>query len=116
MSCRAVDPFWNQDVCESEVEATATDAKVMGKPHNSGAKALATMDDNCLNKLLAQDEGIQGKLVARQAFRLLKQDREEPHMALPVRCVRHAPDEPNVYTDGSWLFSLKQFLALAHRL
>ena len=33
-------------------------------------------------------------------------------MPMPCKCELNAPDQINVYTDGSWLFPLKQFLGL----
>ena len=33
-------------------------------------------------------------------------------MPFPRSCVEHAPESINVYSDGSWLFPLRQFLGL----
>ncbi len=43
---------------------------------------------------------------------VFKNSRSPPHLALPYRCTLHAPREINVYTDGSWVHPLKQFLGL----
>ena len=49
---------------------------------------------------------------SRQAFSKLKRANQGPHMPLPRPCQMNAPEEINVYTDGSWIFPLKQFLGL----
>ena len=49
---------------------------------------------------------------ARQAFLISKTDVNDTIMPLPVKCHRRAPDDINVYTDGSWVNTLKQYLGL----
>ena len=69
------------------------------------------------NKAILEDtlkaKGIVDKdLNARQAFQRIKINNDPNHLPLPYECRLQAPDEINVYTDGSWLFPLKQFLGL----
>jgi hypothetical protein len=52
------------------------------------------------------------KVNARQAFRVIKASKDPPHLALPYRCHVKAPDDINVYTDGSWIIPLQQYLGL----
>ena len=49
---------------------------------------------------------------ARNCFMLLKDDEGEQSYATPWKCLVDAPQNINVYTDGSWLNPLKQFLGL----
>jgi hypothetical protein len=49
---------------------------------------------------------------ARNCFASLKADDGEQCLATPWRCLVAAPEAINVYTDGSWLNPLKQFLGL----
>jgi hypothetical protein len=49
---------------------------------------------------------------ARQAFSKLKANKDPPHLALPYECHRKAPADINVYTDGSWIYPLEQYLGL----
>ena len=51
-------------------------------------------------------------LSARQAFNQLRQNNGDNSRTMPAKCSQNAPDEINVFTDGSWLFPLKQFLGL----
>ena len=49
---------------------------------------------------------------ARNCFERLKRTNPEVSNALPIHCPETAPSSINVYTDGSWLNPLKQFLGL----
>ncbi len=49
---------------------------------------------------------------ARQCFEAVKATKGQPHMPLPFRCRRAPPPDINVYTDGSWIYPLKQFLGI----
>jgi len=49
---------------------------------------------------------------ARQSFELLKQDIPETKMTMPKPCNFDAPQDINVYTDGSWLHAIKTFLGI----
>ncbi len=49
---------------------------------------------------------------ARQAFSNIKAIKEPPHFALPNKCSVAAPHDINVYSDGSWLYPMNQFLGL----
>ncbi len=49
---------------------------------------------------------------ARQAFQNIKSCKQSPHYALPYKCTRVAPQEINVYSDGSWILPIQQYLGL----
>ncbi len=49
---------------------------------------------------------------ARQTFQRIKQCNGDIAMPTPHPCKTKAPEHINVYTDGSWLYPLKQFLGL----
>jgi hypothetical protein len=49
---------------------------------------------------------------ARQAFGLLKASAGDIVLPTPYKCSVNAPDEINVFTDGSWIFPRKQFLGI----
>jgi len=70
----------------------------------------------CDETMLADELQCQGvtleALNARQAFNLLKANTGEVVMPTPYRCYRDAPHDINVFTDGSWLFPLRQYLGL----
>ena len=48
----------------------------------------------------------------RPAFLLSKIDDNDSSMPLHYKCPHRAPDETNVFTDGSWVNTLKQYLGL----
>ena len=50
--------------------------------------------------------------MARQNFRLAKANSAPPQFTMPAACAQNPPERPNVYSDGSWLFPLEQFLGL----
>ena len=61
---------------------------------------------------ILDEKGIQKQDVnARQAFRILMQESNPISMPMPYRCTVNAPEEPNVYSDGSWLHPTKPFLS-----
>ena len=72
----------------------------------------------CVNNILSQEldnrnQGDQFRNAnARQAFMSLKQNLESPHVVLPYHCVFDAPEQINVYTDGSWINPRKFHFAL----
>ncbi len=49
---------------------------------------------------------------ARQCFEAVKAAKDKPHLPMPYRCRLDAPPDINVYTDGSWIHPLKQFLGI----
>ncbi len=49
---------------------------------------------------------------AKACLASVKGGYKKPHMPLPKPCARDAPDEINVYTDGSWLNPTFQFAGL----
>ena len=111
LSSKASDPYWDSNLCQSK-DICKEDAHLIGQPFTSGAKYHANLEDKMLQDV-CNKAGIAGQgLNARQTFMLLKENKQTPHIPMPYRCKLHAPQEINVFTDGSWLFPLKQFLGL----
>ena len=67
-------------------------------------------------KLLEEVAGEQGitsdDLSARQICQLLKNKNGEEVCPTPYKCHLNAPGEINVFTDGSWPHTVKQFLGI----
>ena len=69
-------------------------------------------EESAFKELLKLQHHELDDLNARQAFSIIKMNEGDTVMPTPYRCYREAPDDINVYTDGSWLLPLKQFLGL----
>ena len=86
-------------------------AKIAGLKH--GMAKRRAQASNCTFQRALRDKQIHyNNLNARKAFRLLKQDEQNTVIPRPQKCTCDAPEGINVYTDGSWLHPLKQFLGL----
>ena len=75
-------------------------------------RTIAECSTAILDNLTATNTHINSTANAGQVFQILKQAGDEPIMPTPDYCHVSAPDQINVYTDGSWLFPLKKFLGL----
>ena len=85
---------------------------LLGGHEQKCARYIAESDTLTFENALAA-KGIEpAKLSARQAFQLLKQGDGDTVMPTPHHCRSTAPIEINVFTDGSWLHPLKQYLGL----
>ena len=93
-------PYWTHDYTAGQA------GDVFYEPPKAEAK-------QSLLKYIAGTKGIttEGK-TARQIFQLLKQKKGATSHALPNRCLVKAPKDINVFTDGSWINNLKQYLGL----
>jgi len=93
-------PYWTHDCSVQHTK------DVFYEPLKAEAK-------QSLLKYLASTQGvdIEGRN-ARQIFQLLKDKKQATSQALPNKCLVKAPVDINVYTDGSWINNLKQFLGL----
>ena len=94
--------------------ATLLPIKLYGFDYFSSCcvKHLARLDVKLLDEELQVHYNMPDSLNARQAFRIFKQDVDDPHVALPYRCPVNAPEHINVSIGGSWLFTLKHFWGL----
>ena len=87
-------------------------AEIIGHPTTRHNTNKAEGDDFLFNEALQLNNIHHSGINARQAFQLLKQNQQPVILPVPYWCSLPAPNEINVYTDGSWLFPLKQFLGL----
>jgi ribonuclease HI len=101
-------PPWGAGA-DSETEQRQVDLCTehgMALPGDSASK-------NALVNYHACERGVDHcKVSARRCFSALKHCDDEVIMPVPWKCYVVAPSIPNVYTDGSWLFPLKQYLGL----
>ena len=103
--------YWKtSDNIDNQCEAN--NAHFIGIPTSTQATNKATTNnldlDNALGSITAKEEVI----FARQAFQILKTGSPDIIMPLPHKCTLNAPDSINVYTDGSWLNPVKQYLGI----
>ena len=84
--------------------------ELMGAPCNKRRRTFEAKEALLQDTLQAKGLQKQG-LNARQAFRMLMQDTSPTAMPMPLRCTVDSPEEPNVYSDGSWLHPGKSFLS-----
>ena len=72
------------------------------------AKAFGTATDQNIDVR----QFIESKTNARKVFQKIKHVKKGDMPQLPNKCDTEAPATINVYSDGSWLFPLKQFLGI----
>ena len=70
------------------------------------------MNNNLLQQALIHCSYHGSLQCARQVFAHLKGDMTNTILPMPWECSRIAPEDINVYTDGSWQFPLRQYFAL----
>ena len=76
----------------------------IGAPANRELYGAQCENQILVKELEAKSLGTQlRECNARQAFMSLKQNFESPHIVLPYHCIFDAPEEINVFTDGSWI-------------
>ena len=103
--------FWAKS---EQVNHDNTGGEVMlGEPKGRMRTSVAQSKSQEVRDLL-QDIGVTSAdhLNARQAFTLIKQNKADFVVPIPHKCNAAAPEEINVYSDGSWLHPTKVFLGL----
>ncbi len=111
MATSAEGPYWGKD----GVDHTTTDrdtATAIGMPYTNGEKVRASSKTLEIQATMAENDIQSEHLNARQCFEFIKAVEGPPHMPTPYPCKVKAPDDINVYTDGSWINPLKQFLGI----
>lgn len=83
-------------------------ASLIGHPVGHLKTNIAEGNENLFDQVLKDRNIPTSNLNARQTFHKLKQDQQPTEKRLPLRCTLKPPEQINVYTDGSWLFPLKQ--------
>ena len=93
--------------------SSAADAETIGFPITRLQKNISEGNDRLFNEALILQQIPTEAINARQAFQQLKHTNyQDTIMPTPYRCVVKAPEIINVYTDGSWLHPLKQYLGI----
>jgi ribonuclease HI len=100
-------PLW-----EGSCEAGTHEAEAPTCITKCGTLDKADAKDALLQDMLILANKTDQHNCARACFGLLKGDAGSPCVVLPNVCHAHAPESINVYSDGSWLNPLKQFLGL----
>ena len=106
-------PYWGKcDNNDAIYHATEEEKKQLGILYGTRYVNKADSKD-CILKEICYNKGICADgLNARQTFRAIKYDINEDSNVIPEPCNEPAPPDINVYTDGSWLNPLKQYLGL----
>jgi ribonuclease HI len=94
-------PFWGKSYRTTK-EVDNGQASRVGLPINSKQAYGATCDNNNIAQILACPKEALEKLPGRVAFSRIKDKPGKVHDPMPYRCTLCPPDEPNVYSDGSW--------------
>ena len=84
----------------------------MGFKTNRTEQVIAEGNTGTMESILSTLPSKRNDANARQSFQLLKQNTGETTIVTPPKCMTDAPAEINVFTDGSWLYPLKQFIGL----
>ncbi len=111
MSVNTQGYFWGQKPTEDPMPNT-TSCKATGLPSSNQHAIYASCKDKEIQDCPARHNIEPDNLNARQCFQALKSNKTPPHLAMPYRCHLPAPKDINVYTDGSWIHPLKQFLGM----
>ena len=111
MSTRIHAYFWDRE--DRPFQPGNKEGVDMGMPNTKFHSNLKKSDQLLLDTLFEKNNIGHSEINARQAFGKFKHEQAaDATMPMPYRCTANAPDQINVYTDGSWLFPLKQFLGL----
>ncbi len=105
-------PYWSKHEDGNQISNNKQFCKQIGMWTGKNSANIMSSKHQEVKDALS-NVGIDGtKQNARQAFTNAKNNKQPPHFALPHKCYARAPNEINVYSDGSWLFPLNQYLGL----
>jgi hypothetical protein len=106
MTCLPDEPFWGKvDDCANFHNYDATDCHSAQNRYDEAHAGVI--------KHACAAEGIPcDNTSARRVFSHLKREEGEIVQDVPCKCLLEPPREANVYSDGSWLHPVKQFLGL----
>ena len=113
MSQDLTNTYWDKDVNNNHnidnIDSDSSCIYMAQQPmHIKKAKSNnVTIQDTC-----SKHNVDQSNLNARQMFCKIKYIKGETIISLPATCTSVAPIKINVYTDGSWLHPLKQYLGI----
>ena len=105
-------PYWGDKPYHDERSCNGSTSKAIGLQANRKGKVVASCKHHEVKDVLVNKCINPSTHNARQAFGKVKANKSPPHLALPYKCHRKAPSEINVYTDGSWVNPLHQYLGL----
>ncbi len=103
--------FWGDNLEQGACKDKAL-AQAIGLPTSAQQQVLASSQNQEVKQCVLNNNIVVEQVNARQAFEAIKANKEPPHMPLPYQCQRQAPEDINVYTDGSWIHPLRQFLGI----
>ncbi len=112
MSTNVEEVFWGKVPMADGKQCNRQTLEAIGKQATSKRKVVASCKHQEIKDVLKGNNLIPGNCNARQCFQQIKANKQPPHLALPYRCHRPAPADINVYTDGSWINPLQQYLGL----
>ncbi len=112
MSTNVEATFWGEQHDQQDMQSTAQTRNAIGLQTTSKDKVIASCKHQEVKDILSKSNIDPAMHSARQAFHKIKANKQPPHLALPFKCHRPAPEDINVYTDGSWINPLQQYLGL----
>ena len=112
MTTNVKGPYWCEDRDTNQISSNENLCNAIGLATGKKQAVVASCKQQEIHDTLA-NAGIDSNTHnARQAFQGIKSNKEPPHLALPHKCTAKAPQEINVYSDGSWIFPIQQYLGL----
>ena len=105
--------FWGDRPLQDTMQGCSKEAiHAIGLHTGDKHKTRATCRNQEVKDLMGKNNLDTYTHNARQAFQKLKANKHKPHLATPYRCHRPPPEDINVYSDGSWINPLQQYLGL----
>ena len=112
MTTNVKGPYWSEDQDTNQIASNEQFCNAIGLKTGKKQEVIASCKQQEIKDTLA-GAGIDSTTHnARQAFQGIKANKGPPHFALPHKCTAKAPQKINVYSDGSWIFPIQQFLGL----
>ncbi len=112
MSTNVESTFWGDEPECSNEQCNEQTLNAIGMQVCNRKKVAASCKHQEIKDVLSNNGINLATNNARQSFQQIKVCKQPPHLALPYRCRRPAPIDINVYTDGSWINPLQQYLGL----
>ncbi len=104
--------FWGGVPTTDHYHGNEVTLKSIGMPACNKRKVIASCKNQEIKDACKEHDIDFTTCNARQCFQQIKACKQPPHMVLPYKCYRPAPVDINVYTDGSWVNPLQQYLGL----
>ena len=105
--------FWGDKPQQGEMQNCGKEAiHAIGLHTSNKYQTRASCKNQEVKDLMGKNSLNTSTHNARQAFQKIKANKQKPHLPLPYRCHRPPPKDINVYSDGSWINPLQQYLGL----